>query len=456
MTEAECTTDGKTWMADATQYCAEGTPAIMGCRYYSHGSGYHFDCTMGNDYEKKCDAKSSSSWREYDNVTAHTGCDAKPTPEMIAMRLASAPPSPPTPPPSPPSTPPAPPQKCIPQNQAKELLPKPTNPADPVNEPCYTHQSCRGYDPATGPTTGGGSICCVKVGTCDGLTLSGSAHYYEGGCRPFFQGDKSDGTPYTYYVDRSWNKLANTSTSTQWPTSTEGCVKQGECALPHVEQIRHYTTRGSENLEMGALSAETMDRLLANAIEAYPDACRDADLYPRVAATATHYVAATMTMAGELSSFTTTVLEAMEAKVAREMGVAPDNVDITVKAGSVVLTINIGYDSADKATAAKNTMTTAMSDSTKVAAMLSTPAMPMTANDVTEAASVSSGTGAKAPPPLVTEEAKQETNSDDGLSVGAIAGIAVGGSLAVILVVGGVIFIMMNKKKNVASTKGTP
>ena len=115
MTEAECTAAGKTWMADATQYCAEGTPAIMGCRYYSHGSGYHFDCTMGNDYEKKCDAKSSSSWREYDNVTAHTGCDAKPTPEMIALRLASAPPSPPTPPPSPPSPPPAPPQKCIPQ-----------------------------------------------------------------------------------------------------------------------------------------------------------------------------------------------------------------------------------------------------------------------------------------------------------------------------------------------------
>merc|ERR1719379_650391 len=136
------------------------------------------------------------------------------------------------------------------------------------------------------------------------------------------------------------------------------------------------------------------------------------------------------------------------------MGVAPANVDVTAKAGSVVLTINIGYDSADKAATAKKTMETEMSDSTKVAAMLSTDAMSMTATDVTAAASVTSGTGAK--PPLVTGPAKQETDSDDGLSVGAIAGIAVGGSIAVILVVGGVIFMMMSKKKNVASTKGTP
>ena len=110
MTEAECTTAGKTWMADATQYCAEGTPAIMGCRYYSHGSGYYFDCTMGNNYEALCAAKSWGSWRVYDNVTANTGCDAKPSAELLAARLADVPPSPPFfPPPGPPpdSPPPA-------------------------------------------------------------------------------------------------------------------------------------------------------------------------------------------------------------------------------------------------------------------------------------------------------------------------------------------------------------
>ena len=91
--------------------------------------------------------------------------------------------------------------------------------------------------------------------------------------------------------------LASTSTSITFPTSDEGCVKQGECALPHIEQIRHYTTRGSPTLEQGALSAATMDRLLANAVEAYPDACRDPDLYPRTPVTATHHVSATITIA---------------------------------------------------------------------------------------------------------------------------------------------------------------
>ena len=115
MTEAECTTAEKTWMADATQYCAEGTPAIMGCRYYSHGSGYHFDCTMGNDYETLCAARRRSSWTEFSTEASHTGCDAPPSAELIAARLADVPPSSPPPPPLPPAPPPAPPQKCIPQ-----------------------------------------------------------------------------------------------------------------------------------------------------------------------------------------------------------------------------------------------------------------------------------------------------------------------------------------------------
>ena len=90
--------------------------------------------------------------------------------------------------------------------------------------------------------------------------------------------------------------------------------------------------------------------------------------------------------------------------------------------------------------------------------MLSTDTMAMTSTMVTADPVLTTGSTAASPPPpaLVTGPAKQETDSDDGLSVGAIAGIAVGASLAVILIVGGVIFMMMNKKKNVASTKGTP
>ena len=124
MTEAECTAAGKVYVAEATSICAAGTnpqgaalPSlpIMGCRYYSFRSGYHCDCTMGNDYQTLCAAKLESSWTECSTEASHTGCDAPPSAELIAARLADAPPSPPTPLPSPPSTPPAPPQKCIPQ-----------------------------------------------------------------------------------------------------------------------------------------------------------------------------------------------------------------------------------------------------------------------------------------------------------------------------------------------------
>ena len=145
----------------------------------------------------------------------------------------------------------------------------------------------------------------------------------------------------------------------------------------------------------------------------------------------------------------------MEAKVAREMGVAPDNVDITVKAGSVVLTINIGYDSAEEASTAATTMATAMSDSSSAATMLSTPTRAIAASEVASVGTPTSGMGSSAPPPSPTPPPPDAPPpKSDGLSVGAIAGIAVGGSVAVIAAVGGVIFMMMKSKKTVAPAKG--
>ena len=141
--------------------------------------------------------------------------------------------------------------------------------------------------------------------------------------------------------------------------------------------------------------------------------------------------------------------------MAREMGVAPGNVDIKASAGSVVLTINIGYDNANTAAAAKTTMATAMSSNSAAAAMLSTPTMAMTDTMVTKVSAPTSGSGAVGAPGLVVGPAKAKTDSDDGLSVGAIAGIAIGASVAVILVAAGALFVM-NKKKAVTSTKGNP
>lgn len=425
MTEAECVADGKSWMEDCTSQaganmCATGTPVIFGC--YVHPSGC--DCSIS-------EASCTGTW--YDSCLGSGGskCDER--------APAVAPPSPPAVPPSPPRLPPSPPQRCIPQDQSKILLPIPTAPEDPINEPCYSHQSCREFVPGTGATTVSGYVCCVPVDTCDNL-VSASARYYEGGCM---------GTNYKYNA----SYISSTSTSTTFPSTTEGCTKQGECALPYLEHLKHWTSRGVQDLEHQQPSDAVMDRLLQNAVESYSDACRAADLYPRQTVTASHHVKSEVTITADIASFTTAVLTAMEQKVAQEMRVAPGNVDITASGGSVVLTINIGFESAAAAATGATTMASAMSDTTAAATMLSTEMM--TVNTVTTVSTPASGAGSSAPaPPL---PAAPPPAGSSGLSVGVIAGIAVGCSVAVMLVVGSVIFIMMQKKKkslSVAPTKG--
>ena len=154
---------------------------------------------------------------------------------------------------------------------------------------------CREFLPGVGPTSNLAWICCVKIGTCTGMTISGSARYYEGGCKPAFGKGLHKHEAMMYYASRTTSTIANTSTSTDYPTSTEGCVKQGECALPYLEHIRHWTAVGG-GMEMATPSDETIDRLLYGAVEAYPDACRAADLYPRTAVAPTHHATSTITI----------------------------------------------------------------------------------------------------------------------------------------------------------------
>ena len=155
---------------------------------------------------------------------------------------------------------------------------------------------CREYLPGVGPTSNGAYICCVKVGTCTGITISQSARYYEGGCKPAYGKGLHKHKAMMYYASRNKSTtIANTSTSTDYPTSTEGCVKQGECALPYLEHIHHRTALGG-TMETATPSDETIDRLLYGAVEAYPDACRAADLYPRTAVAATHHASSTITI----------------------------------------------------------------------------------------------------------------------------------------------------------------
>ena len=168
----------------------------------------------------------------------------------------------------------------------------------PVNEPCYSHSGCRGYDQAKSePTAGSGYVCCVKRGTCNAM-LSNTPKYFEGGCLPFHDGTHPLGVHSSYNVASS-NKSGVSSTSgpTTWATAattTPGCVKQGECVIPYAEQIMHWTATGS-GMEVVAPPDAVMDRLLFGAVEAYPDACRE--IYPRTAVTATHHVTASITIA---------------------------------------------------------------------------------------------------------------------------------------------------------------
>jgi len=345
------------------------------------------------------------------------------------------------------------------------MLAKPTAAiaAMPVNEPCYSHSSCRGYDQATSmATAGSGFVCCVKWGTCD-AQVSNNAKYFEGGCLPFHDGTHPLGAHSSDNVRTSKKRgVSNESVTSTWATAattTPGCFMQGECVLPYAEQIMHWTAGPGSGMEAAAVPDAVMDRLLVGAVEAYPDACRE--IYPRTAVTATHHVKASITIEAEIATFTTTVLTAMEAKVAREMKVAPGNVDIKAEGGSVVLTINIGYDSAVTAASASTTMAAAMSDKSAAATMLTTDLVTFTTAEVSAVPVITSGSGASAPapPPPAAAAATAPPPStpkktDDTMSVGAIAGIAVGASVVVILVAGVALFMMNKSKKQVTSTKG--
>jgi capsular polysaccharide biosynthesis protein len=263
------------------------------------------------------------------------------------------------------------------------------------------------------------------VGTCDNL-VSASERYYEGGC-----------TGVNYHKDHQAANISSTSNSTNFPSTIEGCVKQGECNLPFLEQIKHWTGTGSQ-LTVAAVPDAVMDRLLVGATESSAGACRSSNLYPRNATTvATHNAVMSVTVAGEISDFTTSILQSMETKLALNMGVATDDVTVTAEPGSVVLTIKIAYASESQAAAGATAMSAAMPDAAAASSMLTTDAMTITATAVTTA----------------TVEPVSDSSSS-GLALGAIVGIAVGGSVAVILVIVLVMFFMMKKNRTPVTPKG--
>lgn len=314
-------------------------------------------------------------------------------------------------PPSPPSAPSIPPSVCQPikgESLAKTTAATP----EAVNEPCYSHSTCNLYGHPGYP----GYVCCVTKGTCDDR-VSNTQKYYEGGCR---------GVNYA----RNSSNIVAAAVGQENPATDEGCVKQGECSIPYAEQIMTWTATGSA-MSHATPSDATMGRLLAGATEAHTNACREiyplTDVVPAVA-----QVSMTAALQGTVADFTTAKVDAMKATIAAKLGVPKANVAVTVAAGSVVLTIVVYYPTLAAAAAAQVTIATAMSSNAAAGAFLSSPSHGTVVVTEISAAPVAA------------------LSVEDKLSTGAIAGIAVGASVAVLLVA----LIAFASRKKKPSGKG--
>jgi len=444
-------------------YCAEGTePKVAACYRgpactaagASHGC---YDCSVTQ--ASQCDSS-------FNDALAISSCLEGTAPTKPAATI-----SPPEPPPAPPSPPP--PQRmtdCKPGEGLKcsrneacggALLAKPKDPPNPTLEPCYSHAQCRTLDGEVGM-----GVCCVPVGTCDHFNPDGRPYisayqkYYVGGCQPFTSKYTHNASEYATTSVGYGGKTEDVfdekglfdHSKGIYPTVTEGCVKQGECAVAFIEQVYGLTSTGGTlqkhaESDIYLLSDEAIDEQLVGATETSPGICRS--IYKRRVITATHYAEVKVTVAGDVADYTASVLDTMAEHLAYKMNVAVGNVKITAAAGSVILSIVVGYPSSAAASSGAETMNTAMSDNTKAAAMLSTPAKEVSVEAV---ATASSGTGS-APRPVQNLEEEEE----EGLTVGAIAGIAVGAAVGGILILVGIgIGICCATKKKSTDAKAPP
>ena len=150
----------------------------------------------------------------------------------------------------------------------------------------------------------------------------------------------------------------------------------------------------------------------------------------------------TLTLAGTLASLTNTDKLNIKKTIAKGAGVKHSAVSVAYAAGSVVVTATITVADAAAATAAAKKLNTGiMASETALATALKAEGVTTAVAGITAVVDPSA--------PLVVEPAKAKTDSDDGLSVGAIVGIAVGvivGALALI----GLLVVVVKKQKPAA------
>ena len=151
-----------------------------------------------------------------------------------------------------------------------------------------------------------------------------------------------------------------------------------------------------------------------------------------------------LTLAGTLASLTNTDKLNIKKTIAKGAGVKHSAVSVAYAAGSVVVTATIAVADAAAATAAAKSLNEGiMASDSALTAALQAEGVTAAVEAIT-VAQVYSPPAAPSPPPAVPSP--PPADSDDGLSVGAIVGIAVGvvvGALALI----GLLVVVVKKQK---------
>ena len=159
----------------------------------------------------------------------------------------------------------------------------------------------------------------------------------------------------------------------------------------------------------------------------------------------------TLTLAGTLASLTNTDKLNIKKTIAKGAGVKHSAVSVAYAAGSVVVTATISVVDAAAATAAAKKLNEGiMASDSALAAALKAEGVTAAVEAITAAQVVSPPSAPPPPPSPSAPPAKAD--SDDGLSVGAIVGIAVGGAFgALVLIV--LLVVVVKMQKGASTTK---
>jgi LPXTG-motif cell wall-anchored protein len=135
-------------------------------------------------------------------------------------------------------------------------------------------------------------------------------------------------------------------------------------------------------------------------------------------------------LAGDVSLFTSSVLDQMKSAIAVRAGVGPSAVELTVRAGSVIVGVSILTPMATSASV-QSAMASATSSPSSAAGMLaSVTGVPIAVLAVVTPPTIANV--APPPPPLLTGAVAVETSGSIGTIIGVIVGVIIALVLALV------------------------